>query len=74
METIIDMVSKECGISLLELSLNFHFLNCIFSEYLCLGQVHLGLKQWPYGVTSIVLTPDYVVCYDNNHSVYVFSN
>ena len=48
METIVNMASKESefiGIWLLDLILNFH---------LCLGQVHLGLKQSPYVVISII--------------------
>ena len=57
METIVNMASKLSefiGICLLDLSLTFYFLSCIFSEYLCLRQVHLGLKQWPYAAISIV--------------------
>ena len=72
MATIVDTVSKEsefAGIWLLDLSLKFHFLSHTFSEYLCLAQVHLGLKQWPYAVTSIGLSPDYVVCFDSNDIV-----
>ena len=51
-----------CGqhsVWLLDLSLYWHYLCSSFSAYLRLAIAHLGLKQWPYALTSMGLSPQH---------------
>eukprot|EP00731_Ephydatia_muelleri_P017163 Em0010g261a len=50
---------EHCNIWLLDLSLSWHLLCRTFSDYLRLAAVHLGLRQWPYALTSVGLSPLY---------------
>ncbi|CAI8020373.1 Tubulin polyglutamylase complex subunit 2 [Geodia barretti] len=48
-----------CSVWLLDLGLSWHQLSPSFSDYLRLATVHLGLRQWPYALTSNRLSPQY---------------
>ena len=50
-----------CSVWLLDLGLSWHQLSPSFSDYLRLATVHLGLRQWPYALTSNRLSPQYEV-------------
>ena len=47
------------GIWLLDLSHCWHYLCLSFSDYLRIAITHLGLRQWPYALTSNGLSPQY---------------
>jgi hypothetical protein len=51
--------SDSCSVWLLDLGLSWHQLTPSFSDYLRLATVHLGLRQWPYALTSNRLSPQY---------------
>lgn len=52
-------LATESSVWLLDLSLSWHFLSPSFSDYLRLAVVHLGLRQWPYALTSNQLSPQH---------------
>ncbi len=49
------------GVWLLDLSLQWHRLSDSFSDYLRQAVVHLGLRQWPYALTTNRISPQFEV-------------
>ena len=49
------------SIWLLDLSHSWHYLCSSFSDYVRIAIAHLGLRQWPYALTSNGLSPQYEV-------------
>lgn len=62
--------SPEHSVWLLDLSLSWHHLSNTFTDYLRLAVVHLGLKQWPYALTSNGLSPLYEVSWKSVHELF----
>lgn len=60
---------SDCSVWLLDLSLQWHRLSDSFSEYFRQAVVHLGLRQWPYALTTNHLSPQYEVTPFKLHTI-----